>query len=543
MHRKFLGLALSVLLFGVPGRDVLAQRQESASGRNEMFAGGEFERYVRYLQLQGLAGSYPWTIRSFSPAELDRLLLGNATHPWSAHLSLEPDSSHGLHWWEIPLTTAVRYNSRIPYGSNDGPVWAGRGATFSAQAGAGARWGALSVALAPMVTYTQNAPFPLMSNGQTGVLVYADGQFPYLIDLPQRFGSSPYVKLYPGDSYVRIDGRGLAVGFSTAEQWWGPAYDYPYLLGNNAPGFRHAFVGTEAPINLWIGRLHGKMEWGELDQSSYSSVTGSGARRFMSGFIGTFQPRGVDGLELGGARFFHQPWPPDGLRLRNFLKPFEAFLKDKLGSNADTLKDNQLAELFFRWRLPHSGFEVYGEYGRDDHSADSRDLILEPDHMAAYVLGFAKVWGDSAHDRFRALRTEMINFEASPLLRDRLQGVTYLNNDVRQGHTEDGQFLGADVGLGSGSAARLTLESYYPDGRWSVFWSRRVRREAAVFVPPFPTDPRALDVEHSIGVETLRFGRYAGLLTGVTGVYEINRNFTGDVFNLNVTVGGRVPLP
>src|SRR5206468_10781159 len=133
--------------------------------------------------------------------------------------------------------------------------------------------------------------------------------------------------------------------------------------------------------------------------------------------------------------------PVNGLTTHNFLKPFEALLKVDIKS-ADTIRDNQIDELFFRWRLPHSAFEVYGEYGRDDHNWDLRDLILDPDHLSSYVLGAAKVWGDSGARSFRVLRAEVINFEATTVLSSRLEGVTYLNNDVRQGHTQDGQFLG-----------------------------------------------------------------------------------------------------
>src|SRR5206468_6699996 len=100
-----------------------------------MFAGSEFERYVRYLQLLRDAQSYPWEIRAFSPAELDRILEGNTSHPWQKHYSFAPDTSHGPRWSVIPIVSTTYYNSQIPYGTNDGPVWAGRGFTYALQGG------------------------------------------------------------------------------------------------------------------------------------------------------------------------------------------------------------------------------------------------------------------------------------------------------------------------------------------------------------------------------------------------------------------------
>lgn len=522
-----------------PAASVFAQLTSAAGARYEVFAGGELERYVRYLQLLGLAHSYPWSIRAFSQPELDRLLPAEIAHPWSSSVMLAANNRTGAHVALTPVSLTTRYNSRFPYGMNDGPLWAGRGASMDMYAGIGMRWGPFSGALNPEWAYAQNARFSLMPNGQTGALQYADGQFPTLVDLPQRFGDSPYSKLYPGNSYVRLDLLGGSMEASTADQWWGPSYEYPYILGNNAPGFRHVSIGTEFPLDVFVGKIHGKVEWGELDQSQYSSVSGTAARRFMSGVVAEFLPRGMDGLEIGAVRFFHQPWPADGLSAHNFLKPLEAFFKKNV-ANVDTLKDNQLGELFFRWRLPHSAFEFYGEYGRDDHSYNARDLVLQPDHLAAYTLGFAKVWPDSGGTAFRVLRAEMINFEANTMMMSRLEGVTYLNNDVRQGHTEDGQFLGADVGLGSASGSTVAFESYNTRGRWTVSWSRRVRREVAAFTPPFPVASRGPDVQHSLGLELLRFCRYGDVVAGATAVYEFNRDFASDAFNLNARIGWRI---
>src|SRR5690606_5649721 len=117
--------------------------------------------------------------------------------------------------------------------------------------------------------------------------------------------------------------------------------------------------------------------------------------RFATGLVAVFTPRGIPNFEIGGSRFFHTPWTSNGLSFSNFTKTFEGFLKagipgkdiipDEHEPDRPFDPDNQLASIFFRWLLPGSGFELYGELARDDHSWDTRDLALEPEHSLAYV--------------------------------------------------------------------------------------------------------------------------------------------------------------
>lgn len=62
---------------------VSARAQEPArvSGRSEIFAGGEFERYLRVLQIAGIVSAYPWSVRAFSSTEADQLLSRGGDHP------------------------------------------------------------------------------------------------------------------------------------------------------------------------------------------------------------------------------------------------------------------------------------------------------------------------------------------------------------------------------------------------------------------------------------------------------------------------------
>ena len=276
----------------------------------------------------------------------------------------------------------------------------------------------------------------------------------------------------------------------------GPGTEYPLLLGNNAAGFPHIFLGSSEPLNILIGKLHANFMWGELAQSKFSTVTGPseftskdepGRKRFATGVVIVGEPRGLTGLEIGGARFFHSIWPRSGLPRSYFTKVFQAFLKHSLPSTEPTdprfpplsgddrgLSDNQLIEIFARWVAPHSGFEISAEYGREDHSENLRDLIEEPDHSRFYNVGARKVLSlDGAS--MTAVRFEAINLQVPSLVKNRGEGTIYTHGVLRQGHTNRGQLLGADVAVGAGAGSTLAVDHYWRNGRWTASWVRDLR--------------------------------------------------------------------
>jgi hypothetical protein len=516
-------------------------------------ANSEEETYVRYLQITGAVPRYPWSLRGFSPREARRHAVNVGTHPWSRRGSL---TSHALRARLLPVSTEVRANSSFPYGSNDGAVWAGRGLTASATIGLSFETGPISVVLAPTAFVTQNASFDLLDNGLSGRLRFADGLFPTNVDRPQRFGDKAYGRVDPGNSTVRADAGPFAAGISTANIAWGPMELYPFVVGTNAPGFLHGFVGTSRPVNLWVGSLHGRMIWGRLEQSAYSSVDGdptytspseAGRRRFGSGLVAVFEPRGLRGLELGLARFFHSPWPRSGIPPSYFTKPLESLLKGRLRgtpgfSDPGSSADNQLISGFVRWAFPTAGFEMYAEYGREDHTWDKRDFLQEPDHSRAYGIGLRKTVR-LRPDLMEGLTVELINFQLPHLARTgRGEGGIYVHGTMRQGHTSRGQLLGADVGVGAASGSTIRWDRYRAQGHTAFSLNRVVRQERGDFYADGSADPKSSDVQYALEASRMRRLRKLEVTAGMAVVYGLNRNFRKDATNVSAVLRARVPL-
>ena len=544
-----LGICLVVACTALPVA-TFAQVYTGTGNTHEVFVESEVESYLRYQDLVDTTSDAAWSIRPLSRVQIAKLAHTVSASPWQARLASfsAPPSRFGFGL--LSPQTSLRFNSEFPYGSNDGAMWAGRGLTSGASAGAYAEAGPLSITLYPTVFRAENTAFPMYPSNLPcgcGAPLYEAG-----VDRPQRFGSKPYQRLDPGQSSVRVDLFGLSAGVTTANEGWGPQAEYPFLLGNNAAGFPHIFFGTSHSLPVLVGRAQLKVIYGRLDQSTYSPITGSkyyfsnqepGRVRFASGLIAAFQPRGFDGLEIGGGRFIHSIWPRTGIPRSYVRKPLQAFLKVNQPGIDELLAatDNQVASFFARWAFRPSGLEVYGEYGREDNSYDLRDFIQEPDHSRAYSLGLAKVFG-KRDSQFDVLRVEIINFQLPPLATTgRGEGGLYIHGYLRQGHTNRGQLLGADIGVGDAAASTVRWDRYSASGRWAVFYKRNLRAESYDQLIRDPRIIQVADVLNSVGYERLTFTRHFDVTSSVTLTRDMSRNFDGSKTNVNAAFAFTLP--
>lgn len=429
----------------------------------ESWTGSEWEIYTRALGARGeLAAA--WSIRPLAPGIVrDMAARVPATHAWSVRLPRR-DSLHRIALLRPALGTSV--NSGYAWGSNDAAVWQGRGLTAWTTAGVEGRWHFLSARMEPLVAYAANSEFELRPGGApTGFESPVNG-----IDVPQRFGDGPLTTIDPGQSYVRVDVGPAAAGFSTANVVWGPGIRHSLLFGANAPGFPHLFVGTNRPIRTPVGSLAGQVLYASLSESNWARPSVI-ERRFSAGLVATWSP--FDGaVELGASRFYHRPWPSE-LGLQDLLVPLGSAFYDEEYLD-EGISDNQLATVFARLEAPQLGLELFGEFGRNDRAVDLRDIAVEPEHNAAWMLGLLHATRpDSSNGAFWTTRIEVVNARASRIqaLR-RPQALFYTHGRILQGHTHRGQLLGTPLGQESGGA-ELAVDRWAPWGRAGIMLTER----------------------------------------------------------------------
>lgn len=422
--------------------------------------------------------------------------------------------------------TRTRFNSNIPYGIDDGAMWAGRGLSAALDVGVEARWRGVSVRLAPTLTWSQNREFALVPQlfPASNPSPFADQWWSARIDRPQRFGDDAFAHVAPGQSKVRVDWRGLALAAGTENMWWGPGIDNSILMTNNAEGFPHAFVGTSHPVDIWIGQLEGMYLVGRLYDSDYwrTGVQPNRNRRWLGALVFTLEPRGAPGLYVGGGRVFYEYIPPGGIGLRDLLDVLQPFTKAKVATPDNPSGNDsadQLLALFARWVFPQVGFEVYGEWGRNDHNVDFRDLVLQPDHASGFILGFQKAFQQTRRG-FLALRGELTALGEGRTAELRPAPPWYAHHIVMQGYTQRGQILGA--GIGPGSDMQRLEANWHAEGWTGGAFVERVRFDADGFYRFFAP----------LGLAPSSFRRVDAILgAGVRGKYDFRRvRLTGSIF-------------
>jgi hypothetical protein len=496
--------------------------------------GSPAEEYLRVADLAGVAPRFQVASRFLRDST--GKLPGQAQHPWKPRWSAVPGASR--RFAILATETRTIFNSSLPFGFNDGALWVGRGLTQSVQGGFAVRAGSARLVLQPLAFWAQNQSFPMEPPGMGQAFIYTNpiGS----IDAPQRFGPRSYARIDPGQSTLEVSVGPASVGLSTANDIWGPAFESPMILGNNAPGIPRLFVGTERPVDVWIGAIHGRVFWGRSTLSPYVGGTFGGRRKFVTGMVGSIVPRGAPNLTLGAARFFHVSADrgyPEGF----FTKVLQGLVQTSLATASNPLgddpTDNQLASLFVRWSFPSVGFEVFGEVGREDTSYDLRDLLLQLYHDAGYLLGMQRVWRSADSTRFTALRAELLNTRIGPLYQAAPQ-LSFYVHDVK-GHTERGQVLGAPYGVGGGSFM-TSVTRYAAQGSTRFRMGRLMVRES-VNSSNGPVPDQA-GVIGEIGVSRMRFG--SGRRPDITTEVTLSRHYgrpEGQRFNL--TLGLTTALP
>lgn len=522
MHRYARATLVCLMFLLAP--DCLAQGATGLDLGGGVVANGEAERYLRALQLLGEVPQHPVGIRPWTRHEM-RGLVPSKTHPWAARFTRSDSGTGRARLTVLRPSVGATWNSARPDVASSGGVWFGRGITVDGSAGVRFTTGVLDVQLAPTMFWAQNQGFALAPSGLTGNGALRDARFPGEIDAPQRFGTSGYGRVDGGNSRIAVETRIVSTGFSTAPLAWGPARDEPLVVGPNGGGFAHVFVGSSEPWPIYIGHLHWKLLAGRLEQSAWSPEETGNRSRFASATVVTFEPRGVRGLELGVVRFQHRPWYPGVATVGNAMRPFTGILSDP-GRYVNTGGENGYASLFFRWAATPAGFEVYGEYGREDYAGNTRWLVQKPDDLGNLLLGFQKAWRSSVN-AMRVLRAELVNAELSSNERGQRGFETpippYLHfSTVRQGHTVNGLFLGSATAYG-GAGWRLATDRYTLRGRQSVVVERRLLKD---WLPVAPTSAgRSPEVQYGSRYEWLRFGTKGRELGAAAGLsYTLNRN-------------------
>jgi len=385
----------------------------------------------------------------------------------------------------LPITLQNTMNSRFPMGENNEAAWYGRGMNSEISGGFFLKSDFFTITFQPHFIYQENLDFLtprfVLNEPENGII--GTESFTYQIDYPFRFGAEPFSTFDLGYSSIRLHASYFEIGLASEPQWWGSAIRYPLMMSNNAPGFNHLFLGTREPVQIpKIGKVHIKWIMGYANESGYFNGVGQGERRFLNGVNISFNPNLLSNLTFGLNRMYHI-FDTDGFRFQNVITLFDPFQRVSLVARqgADDVRQarNQIASVYFQLKLPAANGEIYGEFFREDHSYDLRDLFVQPNHNSAYSFGFRKLSYLPRFD-FVIANLEFTNLTISQLQQVRPQGNFYTHTPIGQGHTNRGQLLGAAIGPGSNSQF-FSLDFYKKNLTVGLFAQRHVINDSFHF--------------------------------------------------------------
>ena len=500
------------------------------------------EEYYDFLSLTGAAERPTLNYRTLSDSEWQ---VTDENHLWKDNnlgtkRTLYESDSTETNWFTAGIDRSVKlklygpewfnsYNTKAPYGQNDGALWQGKGYNTSLTAGARLEAYGFEATFKPQVSWSQNREFDYMPG------VYGS-EYSYFwkgnIDLVQRYGDSSFWTFDWGDTEIRYSWNNFTVGFGFQSPWLGPAFLNPMLGSNNAGTYPKFDIGLRKtkvymPYTDWyLGEIEGRAWLGYLTESDYFDNDSTNDHRQLTGFSVAYSPSIIPGFTIGANKICINNWKDKSIK---YLNPLYSTNGSQTGNRID---EDQKMSLFTTWKFPQVGFEVYGEFGVDDYTGKG---FANPFHTAIYTVGAKKEL--SFFRRFQKfnIRPEIIfewsNFEMSQDFQLQWNYMGYYSHGfIAQGYTQNGQILGAGSGY-FGTSQYIALRTYFSKGNITLFL--HYNRPDSNYLNNFGVNTSSNDWNNSITHQHEQYGCYKAIRTyGINVQYFITQNFLiGAEFN------------
>ena len=377
----------------------------------------------------------------------------------------------------LPIDYNIEINTRHPYNRNNGSMIPNRGYQHIISAGLFAEIGLLSIQLKPEFLFSENRDFEGFGEGPNGhyPIIWAQRYSLWnRIDMPERHGEKKHNKILIGQSSIRLNYKGLSLGFSNENIWWGPSIRNSIMMSNHARGFKHITFNTTKPITTKIGNFEWQLISGRLESSGHlpsnSDRQYAGTNiyvpkinqlgetddwRYLQGYTITYSPKWISGFSIGFIRWAQMysaliegkyTWfngSPSWFPVFSNM-----FRKNDISENYEA-QINQAAGIFLRWLWEDSNSEIYVEYNHNDSKQNIRDLLLDSDHSRAVTIGLQKIFNINSDNYLFSWEWTQMEQTASRLLRN--ASSWYLHNWTYDGYTNKGEVLGSSIGPGSNS--------------------------------------------------------------------------------------------
>ena len=194
------------------------------------------------------------------------------------------------------------------------------------------------------------------------------------------------------EAQIYLHFKGLGVGISNASMWWGPGIHSTLSMTNNTEGFFNYMLGTIRELRWGKGGLNFRYTLGQLNEETGNDAT------YFTALTGVITYHGSTELSIGLSRNYLSGGYDVGMDwtmqdAANLI--WEAlYVEDKVDYPYTPIWGHdpwdQTMSGFVSISIPASGFNVFLELGTNDHRASWGDLLTQPDHAIATIIGFRK---------------------------------------------------------------------------------------------------------------------------------------------------------
>ncbi len=436
--------------------------------KSQIITPGSFqEEYTRLLYFKNYSDVTPIAIYP-SITYFDAITDSIDWNIWNENFQIDEQSGFRINSVELLNS----YNSSLPWSYNDGAYWQGKGHNMAVKAGVSFSSKYIDVTINPILFSASNQAYTIPDHS------YPKSSFSYplnrRIDFVQRYGNERFNAIDWGQAEVRFKLKRFTTGVTTQNMSWGPAYYNPIIMSKNASGIPRIFMGTDRPIHTKIGSFEAYSIWGLMSESAYFDTDNDNDLRYIGGLTFGYRPSFAESLSVGLARVSYRN--RFGLDFRDLFVQFFSFNSDydeevSPGVFTNDFND-QMLSVFATWTFAEQGFEAYFEFAKNDFPGGFLEFVRYPDRARAYTLGFTKLFELANKGVIK------LNYEGTQLASNQVRLVTgsgnpifYLHHIVDQGYTQNGQFIGAGIGIGS-NANTLTASYFGPNSQFGLDLNR-----------------------------------------------------------------------